>query len=523
MLAPMSTILPAHEGAALETREERSSSWSRLDWIAVSIIALVGGAVRLVNVGFPPKIMFDETYYAKDACLYAKGAAKVCGIDAEQTGVHPPLGKWLISLGIKTFGYDSFGWRIAAVVAGTITIALLYVLARKILRSTLGAVIAASLLAMDFLHFVQSRIAMLDVFVPLFGIASLLFLVFDRDRMATGEPQCNGFLHRPWRLAAGLAAGAATASKWSGIFYLALVIVLTVVWEVQAGRDASVRRPFAAALRQEALSIVLLLLLAPVALYTLTYVGRLEGAVLAAPASENSWAHALWQKQFDAWDFHQDLVATHSYQSPTWSWLLLKRPVSYYYCSSSSEESVCNPTPEGQVQEIFAAGSPFVWWTSILALGWAAWSWIRTRNYLAPTGFILAGFAFGYLPWLWFATGRPAVFIFYLLPVIPFMCLALAWTALRLGDSWEARGALALFSAGAIGLFAFYYPLLAGSTIPQESWNARIWIFKGSQCDKPEGTPETSTVTTTAKGTPETSETIITDNSDLPPKGWCWI
>jgi dolichyl-phosphate-mannose--protein O-mannosyl transferase len=155
-----------------------------------------------------------------------------------------------------------------------------------------------------------------------------------------------------------------------------------------------------------------------------------------------------------------------------------------------------------------------------LALLFVAYRWLRTRDLRSPEGLILAGFAFSYLPWL--VLGRPAVFIFYLLPTVPFMCLALAYVATRIGRSWEATAAVGLFATATLGVFSFYYPLLAGKPIPQPEWNARMWIF--DHCDKPVGGPATATVTETIGKQVTTRVTETTsDTSGLPPVGWCWI
>jgi dolichyl-phosphate-mannose--protein O-mannosyl transferase len=149
-----------------------------------------------------------------------------------------------------------------------------------------------------------------------------------------------------------------------------------------------------------------------------------------------------------------------------------------------------------------------------------AYRWIRTRNYRGPEGLILAGFAFSYLPWL--VLGRPAVFIFYLLPTVPFMCLALAYVAIHIGRSWEAVAAIGLFSVATVAVFAFYYPLLTGRPIPQPEWDSRIWVF--DNCDKPVGGVFTATITETVGGSPTTRLAASnSDTSGYPPVGWCWI
>ena len=510
--------------------------WGPLDSLFLTLLTLAGGILRLLRVADPHDFVFDEVYYAKDACMYVKDSLKACGLDAIQNQVHPPLGKWLIAGGIKVFGFDSLGYRIGVVLGGTLTIVLLYLLARKILNSTLGAVIAAGLLAIDPLHFVQSRTSMLDVFVPLFAVAAFLFLVYDRERLLEGLASGPvrgarlGLLGRPWRLAAGIAAGAAFATKWSGAFVVVAVGIIAVVWEYSARRADGEGRPMLRLVRGEGLNLVLCCVLAPLVVYVASYAGvkditgyrndsrpdELGGTVLAAPWAEGSWWESFWAEQTFNWDFHtQDLRdATHPYQSQPWSWMLLKRPVSYFYEP---------PDSEGNVREILATGSPFVWWASILALIYTAYRWIRGPRLGGPEGVILAGFVFTYGPWL-LPLERPAVFIFYFVVTVPFICMALGYVATRIGESWEARTAAVVFSLFAVGFFIFYYPLLTKGPLTRDDWDRRLLFFgDNKQCEKPEGTPTTETVTETTGGTVSTSESVSNTNDDLPPKGWCWI
>ena len=505
------------EGAEGEPTPEPSPTWGRRDSWALTLITAGAAALRLVRLDDPKVLVFDETYYAKDACWYVASSPSLCGVDAEATLVHPPLGKWLIALGIRLFGYDTFGWRIAAAVAGVLTIVVMYLLARRLLRSTTGAVIASTLLAIDFLHFVESRIAMLDIFVPMFGLAAILFLVYDRDALLDGREQATELprlLHRPWRIAAGAAAGFAVASKWSGGFFILLLLVMSVAWEWRARRERKEDAPGGSGLGGEIASLAVWFVILPLVLYSFTYLGRLPGPDDQCPERDGIWVNRLWEQQKCMLGFHKNLESDHSYQSPAWSWLLLKRPVSYYF----------ETDPNGDYKEVFAAGSPFVWWVSLLAMMFIGFRWLRRRNPRGPEGVILAGFVFTYVPWLIaeFFSDRSAVFLFYLLPTVPFMCLALAFVGSSIGRSWEAKAAIGIFLAAAVGFFVFYYPLLAKVPLPQEQWDKRIWIF--DNCDKPAAGPTTSVVTEITGNKTNLRTTFTTgSNSDLPPEGWCWI
>jgi dolichyl-phosphate-mannose-protein mannosyltransferase len=475
------------------------------------------GLLRFIDVGDPTRLVFDETYYAKDACSYVEPLER-CTLNQPQTEVHPPLGKWLIGAGIEFFGYDSFGWRIASAVAGTLTVGLLFALARRLLRSNVGAGLAAGLLAIDFLHIVQSRISMLDIFVPMFGVAAFLFLVIDRDRLFEGVERGlaipDRVLGRPWRAAAGVMAGAAVATKWSGGLVLVSVLLLAIVWDVAAYKRAGTPHPVGETFTRSSPNLALYLVIVPAGVYVLSYIGRLDGAILTLPWSDGSWVQALLDKQKHMWTFHQSLESTHHYQSPGWSWLLLMRPVAYFYEDLGNEN----------VQEIMAFGSPFVWWASVVALAYVAYNLVRRRDVTGPEMVILVGFGLSYLPWLAPQVARSAIFLFYMLPAVPFMCLGLAYALTHIGWSWEARAAQALFAAGAIAAFVYFQPLLYKTTIPRDRWDSRIWFddFEAG-CKRPEGTPTTTTVTEITQGEETVIEKETTDNGSLPPDGWCWV
>lgn len=479
------SILKASSARGFVSARRTPSHWGgTADFIALLAVTVVAAGLRLFRLDRPAQLIFDEVYYARDACWYVKAAESLCGTGVEQTAVHPPLGKWLIGAGIELFGYDPFGRRVAAVAAGSLTVALTYVLGRRLLGSTMGALTGAGLLALDPLHFVQSRVAMVDVFVTGLGVAVFLFLVLDR--------QAERRALRPWLAAAGLATGAALATKWSGALVVVAAPVIVLLGDTGAARRGGASSSPAAALRRDGPVVALWLIALPALVYAATYLGRLDGAVLAVPWEQGTWLRALVERQLFMYDFHSALSDTHAYQSPPWSWPLLKRPVSYYF----------EVTGSGDYKEVLATGSPLVWWASLGALGAAALAWLPRRDPTRPEGIILAGFAWAYAPWFVLSGDRSAVFLFYLLPAVPFMCLALALVAVRLSRTSGGAAAVGSFCVVAALLFAFYFPILSGSALTYEDWRARIWRFDSCQKAAPEKTGS---------------------GDGLPPAGWCWI
>ena len=140
------------------------------DWAIALGFGALGLLLRFWNLGLLKGKIFDEIYYATNAhSLLQNGVEVNAKTGAGEFIVHPPLGKWLIALGIKVFGYNELGWRSAAALIGSISIVLMYFTAKKLFNSQLLSAFAAFLISVDGLHLVSSRVALLDIFL-LFSI-----------------------------------------------------------------------------------------------------------------------------------------------------------------------------------------------------------------------------------------------------------------------------------------------------------------------------------------------------------------
>ena len=491
-------------------------AWARRDWLALAIVTLGALLLRLVDLSHPAGFVFDEIHYARSACRFVVGTSQ-CGIGELVSGSYPPLGNWMIGIGIKLFGFNEFGWRIVSALAGTLTVPILYVLMRRLLTghvmpvaATIGAAAAAALLAVDFLHLVQSRVAMLDSFVTLFVIVTVLLAVLDgaRERDPAGnDAHASAWLRRltlgrPWRLATGLSLGAAAAVKWSGAYMAIGLVALVVIWEVAStprGGNTSTgswRAGFTTALRRELLPSVVLLGLVPLAVYLASYIGRVHGDLLAAPWQEGSVWHAIASHQVAMLRFHLGLAGHHPYESPAWSWLLLKRPAAYSFATDSAV-----------YREVLALGNPLTWWTGAIALLGLTVGWVRRGAALARAEPVLVAGALGtYLPWLVLSGARSQVFIWYILPSIPFLYGALGLLAARAWGSLRGRVAVGLAGVAVLASFAFFYPILTAQAMTPDEWRTRIWF---TDCSRP--------------GAPTLTVPDDEISTGPPPSGWCWI
>lgn len=500
------------------------SAWARRDWVALAIVTLLGAAVRLPGLSTPSGFVFDEIFYARIACRFVIGTTQ-CGIKNVVSGAHPPLGNWLIGIGIRLFGYDEFGWRIVAALAGTLSVALVYLLVRRLLAAyasetaaTVGASVASGLLALDFLDVVQSRVAMLDVFVTLFVIATVLFAVLDggRIRGLRGEdakaPRWlrRVTLGRPWRMATGLALGAATATKWSGAYVAVGLVILVFAWEMTAPAEAPAgwRSRVGAALRRELLPSLVLLGLVPLLVYLASYIGRVDGSLLALPWRTGSVWRAILEHQYAMLRFHTGLVGDHPYESPPWSWLLLKRPVAYSFQADG-----------GTYREILAMGNPLTWWTGAVALLVLGVGWVRSgAGWARPEAVMVVAALATYLPWLVLSGSRTQVFIWYLLPTIPFLYAALGMAAAWAWRWLAGRAAIGIAALAVAVSFAFFWPVLTASPLTPSDWRSRILFW---DCARP-GAP---TITMPHDQTYFWLKLLedFAVNPGPPPSGWCWI
>lgn len=505
---------------------DRLTRWSA--WLGPLLVALVAGLMRFWHLGSPKAVIFDETYYAKDSwalvkqgyeASWPKDVDKLILADPSQVPVptdpgyvvHPPVGKWIIGLGELMFGFDPFGWRFMVAVLGTLSVLMLCRIGRRLFRSTFLGCLAGGLLAVDGLHFVMSRTALLDLVLMFFVLAAFGCLLLDRDwarrRFAKALPvDAEGVLRpdaavgdglwllwRPWRVAAGLMLGLAFATKWNGLFILAAFGLMTVLWDVGARRTAGAVRPYLAVLSRDlgpAFASTV-----PVAI--VTYIASWTGWIVSGKGYFRDWAategrggfwfwvpdwlRSLWHYESEVFSFHVNLTSGHTYQSNPWSWIVLGRPVSYFYEDPRGGTEGCAAAPADKcAQEVLAIGTPLLWWAACFAILYVLWRWFFRRDWRA--GAIACAIAAGWVPW--FHYQERTIFLFYAVVFVPFLCLAVSMmigAMLGPAGSDERRRTIGAVGAGVLVLlivwnFIYFWPIYTGQTIPVGEWQDRMWF-----------------------------------------------
>ncbi|MDH6131883.1 dolichyl-phosphate-mannose-protein mannosyltransferase [Kitasatospora sp. MAA4] len=500
--------LPDDAPSVLDVLGRRASWLVRYSgWLGPIAVAVFAGVLRFWNLGLPNAFVFDETYYPKDAwSLLQQGyegtwpanandqilaVPQVVPLSSEPAFVaHPPLGKWVISLGEWGFGLHPFGWRLMVAVVGTLSVLMLARIGRRLFGSTLIGCTAALLMSVDGLQFVMSRVGLLDGILMFFVLAAFGCLLIDRDRTRARLAGLNGDRARlglrPWRLAAGLLLGAACSVKWNGVQILAAFGLLTVLWDQAARRRAGARHPLRSMLRRDAAPAFGSLVLVAAGTYLAAWSGWFatsggydrhwaDGRSGLLPAALRSW----WHYQAEMYHFNTTLTSPHQYQSNPWSWLVQGRPVSMYVENSSAGQHGCTAA-DGCTAQILALGTPLLWWTACFALVYLLWRWFFRRDW--RSGAVLCAVAAIYLPWFGFQ--QRTIFSFYMVVLVPFLCLAVAqMLGAMLGPQGAGprRRAIGATAAGAIVLavmicFAYFLPLYTGAVVPTTVWRDHMWF-----------------------------------------------
>jgi dolichyl-phosphate-mannose--protein O-mannosyl transferase len=400
---------------------------------------------RIIGLHNPEHFIFDEVYHGITAQLIAQNDARAfewwhpeIQPGAMIDWLHPPLAKYTQALGILAFGANSFGWRISSVLFGVGVVWLTYMLGKKIVHTQAG-LLAATLTSLDGLLFVQSRIAMNDIHVTFFILATALSYVYYWQK-------------RNWKLFFGtlVLAGLALASKWSGLYILGaigLTEFVTISWNWYFATSRK-RKSFGWLIGR-----LFILGTACLAIPLVVYVASYSLMFLQG----KDFSHFIKLHQ-QIWWYQTTLEATHTYQSRPWQWFFNLRPVWYHITFQ-----------DGLVGNIYAFGNPLLQWVGVsvvflLLSKMISKLFAKNWNFFKENRSILFVFFVYIIVWLPWQLSPRIMFYYHYAPAIPFLCILISHWLTKKTSKQVAFGLLVLIFM----TFLIWYPHWTGMPVTSQ-------------------------------------------------------
>ena len=435
--------------------------------------------------------LFDEKHYSSQAMqmLYNSGVEDNPGYGLV---VHPPMGKWLISIGEFFFGYTPLGWRFSSIIAGTIIVGLVMFISHRLSGSIMSVVLAGVIANTEGVISGMSRLGMLDIFLALFATLVALCITMDITTDNTDRP----WHQRWWLLGAGVFSGLAMSVKVSGVYYPAFLGIVVVVATALTSRDV----------RQTARSFgmgLVFFFMVPTVVFLTTWLpwfadestpyrraaesaGGAEHPVAdwLAPILPDS-IESFYSYQRGVFDFHIGLTTSsgqlHPWESKPWHWLIGSRPMLLYTGDTDYSSGVATRA------DMWLIGNPAVWFLVVPVMIYGLYRLFRKDwKWAVPVGFFLAG----WLPW---AIGYDRqMYFFYAVAIAPFIVIAVTFAVIdcaqcvmRLTSSRKYTSSsdyrysipflitVMVFIVIVITVFVFYAPWVYGDPITMEQHDHR--------------------------------------------------
>jgi len=415
------------------------------------VIFAIALGFRLWHLDAIPVPVFDEVFFPKFAAQYLDG-------NPEWEG-HPPLGKYLIALGITIFGRNALGDRIMEALFGSLIpvllIGLVYLLSSR--RSL--AILAGVFLLCDGLFLVESRFSLINIFLVAFGLSSQIFLI-------AGLRQ-EDYRRTLLLCLSGIMLGASPAVKWNGLgFLLMVVLLMLLVWIVALLFPQSLPRLGILAKIRELhwWEYPLILVIMPALIYIAQWVPHLMMNAGGVPFFWKSFVavhqHILW------WHSSTQVVGeatnpAHPYCSSWFSWAVMARPLGYYF---KSENNI--------FIDVHALGNPILWWFSTASvLGLSIWGLGRLQG---VTAYLLIGYAANYLPW---AIAKRCLFLYHYMSALTFSIIGLAVVTdlLLRQKQWRWLGVSIILAV--LTSYFFFLPIWLGLPLSSSGFYQRMWFM----------------------------------------------
>jgi dolichyl-phosphate-mannose--protein O-mannosyl transferase len=484
-----------------------TKTWFRIGLVSIFLLSL---ALRFLGLDRFNTLVFDEVYYAKFGNNYLTHVPFFDG--------HPPLGKLIIALGIWLGSYVPFwhdtvngltgslrspwDYRWMNAFLGSFIPLLIAGIAYELSSRRSFALIAGLFTAVDGIFIVESRYALINIYIVLFGLlGQWLFLL----ALNNHKQKRKLFL-----AIAGIAFGCSVGTKWNGLFFLAGIYFLWIfawIWQILVkkidvinnlsnsyeGLNKQASSPLQKLTQLYGWQVLLFLGVLPLTVYSLIWIPHLK--------LDTKYGFIEVHQQILA--FHERLggnnAQVHPYCAAWYKWPLLTRPMAYYYQTAQNYTDplpVLGPNlPAGAgkiIYDVHAMGNPFLWWFGIAAIlflmGMLIFSiiiyWRQQKRFILPKTFtgdtwialyLVINYATNLVPWM--RVSR-CVFIYHYMTAVVFAFLAIAWFIDQCLRSYYRPLQFIGITLALIILIAFIFwlPIYLGLPLSAEGYKLRMWL-----------------------------------------------
>lgn len=428
--------------------------------------------IELTPMGEKEKILLDEqedvpknysymnsTYF--DEIYFPRTAYEMLNNLSIYEYTHPPLGKIILSIPIHFLGLTPFAYRLCGNIAGILIILVIYKIAKQLFKRERYALFSAIIMALDGMHFVQTRIGTVDSLLLLFCLTSFMF--FLKYLYMPKEESIK--TRKIPLLLSGTFWGMAISVKWTSAF---VGLGMGILYLIKTIKDREINLKL---LLWSVLSFIII----PIAIYVASYI-----PIINNPNAQLYYAYenkngetvseyitikdvgSFIKYQKAMYDYHSKLEATHPYTSKWYEWPIMKRPLWFYIGRFDNDK----------IGTIACMGNPAIWWLSTAT---AIFTLIYTIIKKDKEGLIILVMIIA--TWITYAFIGRIMFIYHYFITLPYMMLTIVFTISKLAK-WKSKVDYCIPALCAIFLafFIYFFPVYSGMPVRLKYIKATEWF-----------------------------------------------
>ncbi|MEH2003012.1 MAG: phospholipid carrier-dependent glycosyltransferase [Nostoc sp.] len=484
-----------------------NKKWFRIGMVSVFILSV---ALRFWGLERFNTLVFDELYFAKFGNNYLTHTPFF--------NAHPPLSQYIIGIGIWIgshipFWHDTVNgltgslrspwtYRWLNALTGSFIPLVVAAIAYQLSYRRSFAMLAGLFTACDGIFLVESRYALSNIYIVIFGLLGHWFFLLALDN----QNRRRSF----WLVFAGITFGASVGTKWNGLWFLSgAYLVWIAAWVIHlihsfpnpklfftppsSPSSPSSQTPLQNLTQLNIFQMLFYLGIIPAFIYSIIWIPHLQ-----------------LDKRYGFIAVHQEILKfhlhlggnspnVHPYCAAWYKWPLMTRPMAYYYQTAKSITEplpvMGPPLPPGAgkvIYDVHAMGNPFLWWFGVAAMLFLVGMLgsqvviflVKEKRFSLPATlsvdtwialYLVINYIANLLPWV---EVTRCAFIYHYMCAVVFVFLAIAWFVDQCLRSYyqqlRALGVTITFII--LVAFIFWMPIYLGLPLSPDDYKLRMWF-----------------------------------------------